>query len=957
MLEDKHGYIWVATPKGVIQYNGYTPKLYGLEAGLSNDDVWELYEDRKGRIWTSSIANEMGYIRNGKYKKVVFSSNNYTLYPRNLRESSIGIMFYSTYVKKNGALCIERNDTLYNYGLDGFDFAFFMPNKYGSIIVLKDKKLYKLFIDSNTVTVKHICDIDSFLFVVSRLGIEGYFGDCALSYKMNGHIIEAFDMSTCQRQVIDMDSISKDNEKIKLMSFNKEDEKYFYVFTEQNVYKVDKHLICKRAFTVQDLVSDPEIDGNKMTSIIEDPFWGIFTGTSTKGIFLNPGYAGSFQKVNKISLPDYKYIGSTVDEKGLWWDEQTSSMAMVDTSYNVKHLDGNYENAAKLAAYNRDMSFLLANGSINVFDNSTGRITDRYTGYETSSFYASPNNIAFRSAREFYILSKRLGLYHYYLRVNKVYNFSIDWDRYWGVFYDKYKDIAWVYNNKKILLLVKKKRIVITKEQLESLGIMKIENIVTDSFGNIFIKDYNKLYVFNYGTYNVKLLFPNYRLNGAIMTLRGNKILIGGPFGALFSLVKGPMLITRPVVYHNVKNINYTHVYDVQVCSNKILINTDKGFYNAWIPGDSVLGTPPHDSFPSKYKFLISYKDSLYDVKNYDTTFISQENSSLLLDIINPAGNGKVKYLYKLDDIIDNYQQLNANEIYLPPGMIAGSYYHLSLMAYDNTWKSNALNICLYIVPHWWQKPAWVRFFLVSGVMAFIFMLFLVAYITNRIVTAQNIKRNLRLKLELNSVYAQINPHFIFNTLSTALYFIKKRKLTEAQTHITKFSKLLRAYIKFSRNKYITIAEETDNLRNYIELQQARFEDKFDYEICVSDTIPQTTLCIPSLLLQPIVENAINHGLLHLEHKGHLSIRFTKEDGVNEIVCVIEDDGIGRERSKQMEQFNNAKTESYGNILIKDLVNIFNKYEKMNIDIEYIDKKEPEHGTIVKVTIKNPHYE
>ncbi len=956
MLEDKHGYIWIATPKGVVQYNGYTPKLYGLEAGLSNDDVWELYEDRKGRIWTSSIANEIGYIYNGKYKNTVFRSNNNTLYPRNMRETQWGIMFYSTYVSKNGSMCIEKNDTFYIYDLGGLSFSFFMPNGYGSILVLSNDNIYNVSFNNNTTSIKRVCSICNAPFIKTS-GLVNYFQNHIISYEVNSHVVEVYDLGKCQSKFIDINAVLKQDEKIKLLSYEKENEKFFYVFTERNIYKIDSSLNCTETIPIRELTNDPEIDGNKMAAIIEDRFWGRCTGTSTKGLFLNPGYGGYFQKIDKISLPDYKYIGRTANQNGMWLNEQTGSLALVDSNYHTRYLRGNYDNAVKLVPYNRDTSFLLANRDINVFNDKTGTITGRYEGYERSNYYASPSNIAVKSAKEFYVLSKRLGLYHYYLRGYKSYNFSLDRDRYRGVFYDKYKDLTWVYNNKKILLLYKGKRIEITKGQLGSLGVMKIESIVADSFGNVFIKDYNRLFVFNYNTNAVRLLFPNYRLNGATMELSNDKILIAGPFGVLFSMVKGPMQMTKPVIYHNVKNINYTYVYDMQVFNNKILINTDRGFYDVEIPAESLLNQPLTDSFITKYKFLVSYKDSLYDVKNHDTISIEQANANLLLDIINPAGNGKVKYLYRLSGIVDKYEQLNANELFLPTDMQAGGHYNLSLIAYDNTWKSNALNLCIYVVPYWWQRPLWVRFFLISGVALFIFMLFLVAYITNRIATARNIKRNLRLKLELNSVYAQINPHFIFNTLSTALYFIKRKQLAEAQTHITKFSKLLRAYIKFSRNKYITIAEETDNLRNYIELQQARFEDKFDYEITVSDMIPQAKLSIPSLLLQPIVENAISHGLLHLEHKGHLSIRFVKEGQANEIICIIEDDGIGRVRSKQLEQNNIAKRESYGNVLIKDLVNIFNKYEKMNIEITYIDKKEPDQGTIVIVTIKNPHYE
>ncbi len=208
------------------------------------------------------------------------------------------------------------------------------------------------------------------------------------------------------------------------------------------------------------------------------------------------------------------------------------------------------------------------------------------------------------------------------------------------------------------------------------------------------------------------------------------------------------------------------------------------------------------------------------------------------------------------------------------------------------------------------------------------------------------------MELELKSLYAQINPHFIFNTLNSALFMVRKNKMVEADIHISKFSKLLRSYLDSSRNKLITIQEEVINLKNYIELQQVRFSDIFEYNIQVDDTIDAAQVRIPSLLVQPFVENAINHGLLHRTEKGCLDIRFKQGNTTNSIICTITDDGVGRNKAKEMEA-GEHKTKSYGDELIKDLVRIFKTYENMNIEIKYTDITEPRSGTIVEISINN----
>jgi LytS/YehU family sensor histidine kinase len=134
-------------------------------------------------------------------------------------------------------------------------------------------------------------------------------------------------------------------------------------------------------------------------------------------------------------------------------------------------------------------------------------------------------------------------------------------------------------------------------------------------------------------------------------------------------------------------------------------------------------------------------------------------------------------------------------------------------------------------------------------------------------------------------------------------------------------------------------------------LQQTRFVSAFNYDLTVDTAIQAETIKIPSLLLQPIVENAINHGLLPKE-SGHLSITIERGEAAGSIRCKIEDNGIGREASRAKKH--EDPKESYGGELIRELIAIFNRYERTNITIEYLDKHPPATGTIVNINIANP---
>jgi LytS/YehU family sensor histidine kinase len=161
--------------------------------------------------------------------------------------------------------------------------------------------------------------------------------------------------------------------------------------------------------------------------------------------------------------------------------------------------------------------------------------------------------------------------------------------------------------------------------------------------------------------------------------------------------------------------------------------------------------------------------------------------------------------------------------------------------------------------------------------------------------------------------------------------------------------------LKSSQNRYVSLGEEIEMLRNYMELQQIRFDEKFSYHIDIDNKLPVDNIMIPSLLLQPLVENAINHGLFHSLGAGELLLRFRQGKDNTEMVCEIEDNGIGREASMKINQESSTK-ESYGTKLTNKLLDIFKDYEHMDINLEYTDKPYPGTGTIVTLTLKNLKY-
>ncbi len=154
--------------------------------------------------------------------------------------------------------------------------------------------------------------------------------------------------------------------------------------------------------------------------------------------------------------------------------------------------------------------------------------------------------------------------------------------------------------------------------------------------------------------------------------------------------------------------------------------------------------------------------------------------------------------------------------------------------------------------------------------------------------------------LEQRMLRAQMDPHFIFNSLNAIQHFITVSDKTSALRYLSKFSKLVRRVLENSVSTQVPLADEISLLQHYIELERLRYSHPFDYEIRVDKSVDVHDTEIPFLLIQPYVENALVHGLRHKTAGGQLQIE-VKRVGYN-LLCVVEDNGVGRAEARQRRQ-------------------------------------------------------
>ncbi|MCB0761884.1 MAG: histidine kinase [Flavobacteriales bacterium] len=205
--------------------------------------------------------------------------------------------------------------------------------------------------------------------------------------------------------------------------------------------------------------------------------------------------------------------------------------------------------------------------------------------------------------------------------------------------------------------------------------------------------------------------------------------------------------------------------------------------------------------------------------------------------------------------------------------------------------------------------------------------------------------------LERTALQAQMNPHFIFNSLNSIQSYIASNENDKANRFLAKFSRLIRAMLNNARAQKITLQEEVDSLQLYMELEKMRFKDKFDFEIIVDEDVDTHLIELPPLLIQPYLENAIIHGMSQKRSQGKINLYYLQKGKY--LVATVTDNGIGIEQSKKLKK-DDSLHKSVGMTITQKRLQILDDGSKdKQVKVEEIkDRKGEVLGTKVEVKIR-----
>ena len=381
------------------------------------------------------------------------------------------------------------------------------------------------------------------------------------------------------------------------------------------------------------------------------------------------------------------------------------------------------------------------------------------------------------------------------------------------------------------------------------------------------------------------------------------------------------------------------------------------------VAGDNLLSVAPLDPIgPPKLHFPPLIDDIVIDGRPMQgdtaTSYkrhitLGDHEKDLFISIITPGNylDQELEFAYKLNGYDRDWIVTESTQLARYTNLPAGDYeFNFKCRFPGQEWvEGRVVGISKSIV---FYKRPWFQIGL--GLMLFGIILLISVWRVRSIRSREKLKTEFNKRLgavEMSALRAQMNPHFMFNSLNSIKYYILNEEPDNANKYLTKFSKLMRLVLNNSKTSFVTLADELLALELYIELESLRFKHSFEYRIDVASEIDSQSTYIPPMIIQPYVENAIWHGLLQKNGPGQLLI--SAQMNREQLSIYVEDNGIGREAASRSNTAA-APRRSYGTQITKDRIDLINETLGISAAVAitdlYADDGSPA-GTLVTIVL------
>ncbi|WP_432709874.1 ligand-binding sensor domain-containing protein [Pedobacter sp.] len=932
ILQDSHQFIWVATDAGVSRFDGQRFENFTIDDGMPDNQVLQIKEDNKGRIWFLAFNGEMSYFHNGK----IYNSTN---------DQALGLLKFDAVIisifhdKQNRLWFGTNKNQLFMF--DGkrlfkfsstdyknqFTFSYASEDASGKIWIYSQNnvRLYNngkfSLVNSNTPAPPSYHK----MIAAPHNNTMWYLDKKGLNYK-SGKL---------QKLVKPIDPKLTNLE----LGYFHVDRKDLWLSSQDGVFHIDSS-----GRTIQYLRGVPTVQ------VIKDRQQNMwFTGSD--GVYMLPRMENRMFTINKSHGLSSNVVKSVLKdrEQNIWLGLEGGYLNKLDagkkiSEYRVQHNRPFHTGIKKLTLKADGKSIYFAS------DEGLGVISNIHSDQHTNTYLQEQQHSVFVvkdfSLKEDHSLAVALSSGVLVLNgQDKNLHFSLSGlregkdffkDRAYSTFYDK-EGKLWFSNTRGLHEFSNGKLTPFLKNSVITKRINDIKQLpdgtlvlATDGYGLIL-------------TDGKKILHHITQLDGLASNICGEQFISGEDIWVITN--KGINRICMEGNKPLVESFQYTNallrndVNDLYIDKGTSYFATNSGlvyFYNkthnqlikppeALVTGIVVDGTKRNIADVDIKVNPLNNKITLYftaiDFQNQDMWFRYR---------LKPENKWTETRIKRVDAAAlepGNYNfEVQAKTINSDWGEPAFLKFELEAKFWETTWFKLVIfalgGLCLYGIA---------------------------VVVTKKQKNKEQQKlllKNKILMLEQRALQAMMNPHFVFNVMNSIQHYINTKDTSSANKVLTGFAKLIRKNLEICTKSYISLQEELEYLELYLSLEKKRFGDKLHYEISISPDIDKEETFIPSMLLQPYIENAIWHGIMPLEEGGELKITISMDEHADLMIEVC-DNGVGIDNSLKHKKFTHN---SKGMNLTQERINLLNQIATNPIQIQV--KQNGISGTSVKILIK-----
>jgi ligand-binding sensor domain-containing protein/two-component sensor histidine kinase len=930
---------------------------YNDENGLPSNEVYSIVQDQKGMIWIGCDAGLFKFdgvryttfhceTQNSKAISGLTLSSSGKLYCFNF-QSQVFYLENGKLIELKGCpppfitnLSADKNGNIYISYSGGVDIY----NEKENIWKVVGKHNEKLIRSGNIYVAK-----------TSRSSLEGK----VFALRSNG--IETFD--PIENQFFST-SIFKDQSpglflleyyRNRLWIFSAE-KNLVYQFKDKKIQKVAKANLLR-------ILSNRKITNVKSLS---DGYLWICT---YKGIIR---YDAIHDKA-ELFYPEFSFSDAILDREGNYWFTSLQAGILRISNINMpvwtnRTTSSESEKISKIVDGGNYIYFATVNGSIGKIDKRTKELTTYHTGengdVQSFDFESTTNSLWFNINNKLYCLRnnsiqhiqpktitaikkrKEIGTFVFLGSSNGLYiNGKLLKSNYW------IRDIvsigdqwAWIATNSGLLKLNRNPTSWgIISSYFKDIQILSLD--VSSQNNDLFAMTFDG---------KIKIISTN----GSIQQIAHLPELVQGYklkyYDNAIYVATNKGLWVYEIATRKWKNIDKLHglasdnIQDLAILDKHVWLATGKG----------VQKIPVH-SFKNGTRALVYLKKLAHgknELVNSECLELNYDEPLFLFpEAVSYSSNGSFSYAYRINGKGSSWIRLPAtiDKIAIQNIPIGNFQIELKVIDHNNQDSQNSIVIKGIVHPPFWES-IWFIVLVVIAISVFIYFVFNI-----RVQAIQkkqkmeierlNLENELRLSRE-SALKSQMNPHFVFNVLNSIKSYIYKNDKQQASQYLTEFSNLIRTFLHVSSRSEVSLAEELDMLRLYIDLEAMLIHHDFTFELEIEPNIDLNNTLIPSLIIQPFVENSFKHGLLH--KKGNKRLKIVVSQLADQIIQVaIIDNGIGR-KSAQLRRDKELGHESFATTAIEKRIQLLNRNTTL-VNVEYEDLVENKHpsGTTVLIRI------